>query len=415
MILNIRFKSTFFIWFIISLLMVSCKSGKKKQKTRNKTQEKTETIVENKEITNTIIVGADRLEKYLSLLNDKKIAIVANQTSMLRNNTHLVDFLNEKFPNKLQRVFAPEHGFRGKADAGEHIKNGIDAKSGLAIISLYGKNKKPSKKQLKNIDIIVFDIQDVGVRFYTYISTLHYVMEACAENNIQLIVLDRPNPNAHYVDGPMLEKEHSSFVGMHSVPLVYGMTIGEYAQMINGEKWLKNGIQCDLKVIALKNYNHQTVYDLPIKPSPNLPNSTSINLYPSLAFFEGTNVSCGRGTKIQFQIYGSPFLDKEYNPFEFTPKPNFGAKNPKHNGEICNGIDLRNNKKLNLLNLEWLIEAYVSTKDKSTFFNPFFTKLAGTKKLQKQIEQGYTYREIRKDWSRDIEKFKKVRSKYLIY
>jgi len=414
-----RFKSTYFIWFIISLFMLSCGSGKKNQETRDKIPDKKENRnkrTETKEnAQKAIVVGANQFEKYAPLLKGKSMAIVANQTSMLNKNTHLVDYLNKQFPNKVQRVFAPEHGFRGKADAGEHLKNGIDTKTGLAIISLYGKNKKPSKKQLQNVDIILFDIQDVGVRFYTYISTLHYVMEACAESNIKLIVLDRPNPNAHYVDGPMLEKEHKSFVGMHPVPLVYGMTIGEYAKMINGEKWLKNGMQCDLKIIPLQNYTHQTEYILPIKPSPNLPNTKSINLYPSLAFFEGTNVSCGRGTEMQFQIYGSPYLDKRYNKFEFTPQPNFGAKQPKHNGKICYGQDLKNQEKLNRLNLEWLIEAYVSTKDKSKFFNPFFTKLAGTTKLQEQIELTYTYREIRKNWFRDIEKFKKVRSKYLMY
>ena len=394
--------------------MVSCGSNKKKQETRDKKQG-TNVKIETKNNKQPIIIGADNLEEYIYLLKDKNIAIVANQTSVINKNTHLVDYLNGKFPNKIQKVFAPEHGFRGKADAGEHIKNGVDNKTKLPIISLYGKNKKPNKEQLKNIDVILFDIQDVGVRFYTYISTLHYVMEACAENNIKLIVLDRPNPNAHYIDGPMLEKEHKSFVGMHVVPLVYGMTIGEYGKMINGEKWLKNGIKCDLTVIPLKNYTHKTEYNLPIKPSPNLPNAKSINLYPSLAFFEGTNVSCGRGTEMQFQVYGSPFLDKKYNPFQFTPKPNFGAKHPKHNGIICNGIDLRNQEKLNMLNLEWLIEAYINTKDKTNFFNSFFTKLAGTKKLQEKIEQGYTYREIRKTWLKDLDNFKKIRSKYLLY
>ena len=426
---NFSFKNTFFIWFSISLFMVSCGSKnksveKERQEVRVKSQD--EHVDSEK-----IIVGADQFQAYHSLIRGKKIGIVANQTSRVSYkakyavnefttgiktyNKHLVDHLNNQFQRKIQRVFSPEHGFRGKADAGEHIKNGIDKKTGLSIISLYGKNKKPSPKQMEGIEVMLFDIQDVGVRFYTYISTLHYVMEACAEANIPLIVLDRPNPNAHYVDGPMLEKAHKSFVGMHPVPLVYGMTIGEYGQMINGEKWLKNGIKCDLKVIALKNYNHQTAYDLPIIPSPNLPNAKSINLYPSLAFFEGTNVSCGRGTEMQFQIYGAPNLTPKYNTFEFTPKPNFGAKHPKHNGKICFGQDLRNEKRLTRLNLEWLIEAYVSTDDKTNFFNPFFTKLAGTKKLQEQIELTYTYREIRKDWLRDLAAFEKVRGKYLIY
>jgi uncharacterized protein YbbC (DUF1343 family) len=240
-------------------------------------------------------------------------------------------------------------------------------------------------------------------------------MEACAENNIKVIVLDRPNPNAHYVDGPILEKEHASFVGMHPVPLVYGLTIGEYATMINGEKWLKNGLKCDLTVIKLQNYTHDTNYVLPIKPSPNLPNAQAINLYPSLAFFEGTTVSCGRGTEMQFQIFGAPFLPEKYFSFQFTPQSNFGAKYPKYQNKLCYGLDLRNQKKLNKLNLEWLIESYVSTDDKEAFFNNFFTKLAGTKKLQEQIEKRYTYREIRKTWIRDLESFKKTRQKYLLY
>ena len=405
--------------------MVSCGSGNSKGKQHQKISgdvgeqrdEKREKRIENKENSD-VIVGANRFDAYFKLLKDKKIGIVANQTSVvtINNDTiHLVDYLNQQFPHQILRVFAPEHGFRGQADAGELLKNGVDKKTKLPIISLYGKNKKLPLAQLKGIDIMLFDIQDVGVRCYTYISTLHYVMEACATANIKLIVLDRPNPNAHYVDGPMLEKEHKSFVGMHPVPLVYGMTIGEYAQMINGEKWLKNGLKCDLKVVSLDNYTHQTVYNLPIKPSPNLPNAKAVNLYPSLAFFEGTNVSCGRGTEMQFQLFGSPYLPKQYYPFQFTPKPNIGAKNPKYKGKVCNGIDLRTHKNLTMLNLEWLIDAYTLTKDKSKFFNPYFTTLAGTKKLQKQIENHYTYREIRKTWFRDIDKFKRMRSKYLIY
>jgi uncharacterized protein YbbC (DUF1343 family) len=410
--LNFSFKSTHFFWFIISLLLVSCGSKLTPDK-------KTDTHTVNDD-NKTVIVGSNNTKAYFDLLNNKNIAIVANQTSMITNpetktNLHLVDFLNVKFPHQIKKVFAPEHGFRGKADAGEHIENGIDKKTNLPIISLYGKNRKPSKEQLKNIDVVLFDIQDVGVRFYTYISTLHYVMEACAELNIKLIVLDRPNPNAHYIDGPFLEKTHSSFVGMHPIPLVYGMTIGEYAQMINGEKWLKNKLQCDLKVVTLQHYTHQTKYDLLIKPSPNLPNAKSINLYPSLAFFEGTNVSCGRGTEMQFQIFGSPFLNQKMFSFQFMPQPNFGAKYPKHKAKACFGKDLRQVKRLSQLNLEWLIEAYTNTTDKTVFFNKFFTKLAGTKKLQEHIEQGYTYREIRKTWLKDLEQFKKIRQKYLLY
>jgi uncharacterized protein YbbC (DUF1343 family) len=316
---------------------------------------------------------------------------------------------------KVSKVFAPEHGFRGKADAGEHIEDTKDKKTGLPIISLYGSNRKPSAKQLKNVDAVVFDIQDVGVRFYTYISTLHYIMEACAEQNIPLIVLDRPNPNGHYLDGPVLESEFKSFVGMHPVPVVYGMTIGEYGDMINGENWLGNQLKCDLTVIPLKKYNHDSTYSLPIKPSPNLPNDTSINLYPSICFFEGTLVSCGRGTEIQFQIFGDPSLPKEIYTFSFTPIPNFGAKYPKYQDQLCNGLDLRETKKLVALNLEWLISAYNAYPDKSMFFNTFFKKLAGTEKLQQQIEMGMNAAEISDSWKTDLEKFNITRHKYLRY
>ena len=328
-------------------------------------------------------------------------------------------------------VFAPEHGFRGKADAGEHIKDGFDIKTGVSIISLYGDNKKPKLKQfsleetkkqeqdisagISEIDIMVFDLQDVGVRFYTYISTLHYVMEACAEANIPLLILERPNPNAHYIDGPIIEAEHKSFVGMHPVPVVHAMTIGEYAQMINGEKWLENGIQCELKVIPLKNYTHQTFYSLPIKPSPNLPNDKAINLYSSLCFFEGTNVSVGRGTDKQFQVYGSPFMADEDINYCFTPKPNLGANYPKHEGIKCCGFDLSSEEQLNEINLGYLIEAYSSTLKKEDFFNKFFIKLAGSKRLQQQIEEGLTETQIKATWQEGIEAFKIVRNKYLIY
>lgn len=298
--------------------------------------------------------AAARTDLYINLLKGKNIAVVANQTSVIykeiykkkQEARHLVDSLL-MLGIEVKKVFAPEHGFRGKADAGEVVKDGFDTKTGLQIISLYGKNKKPSAMQLKEIDIVIFDIQDVGARFYTYISSLHYLMEACAEANIQVIILDRPNPNSHYIDGPVLEAEHTSFVGMHKVPVVYGMTIGEYGKMINGEKWLQNGIQCNLKVIPLKNYNHQTIYSLPIKPSPNLPNDKSINLYPSLCFFEGTNISAGRGTEMQFQVYGSPYLTK--SSFTFTPQANEGSKYPKYKNKRCFGEDLRTAKNLQKL------------------------------------------------------------------
>ncbi|MGE4347246.1 MAG: exo-beta-N-acetylmuramidase NamZ domain-containing protein, partial [Flavobacteriaceae bacterium] len=337
---------------------------------------------------------------------------VTKTSTVYLEEKHLVDFLIENKIN-IQKIYAPEHGFRGTADAGELIKDGKDTKTGLPIISLYGNNKKPTKEQLSGIDIMIFDLQDVGARFYTYISSLHYLMEACAQNNIPLIVLDRPNPNGNIIDGPTLEKEHTSFVGMHPIPVLHGMTIGEYAQMINGEKWLKNGIQCDLTVIECVNYKRDMDYSLPIPPSPNLPNDKSISLYASLCFFEGTNVSVGRGTDKQFQVFGSPFL-KNMN-FKFIPKPNLGAKDPMHNGKECLGKDLSQEKNIERLELKWLIEAYNNTQDKNKFFNNFFVKLAGTKKLQQQIEQGLSEDEIRKTWEEDLQKFKEIRKKYLIY
>ncbi|WJJ97827.1 exo-beta-N-acetylmuramidase NamZ family protein [Algibacter luteus] len=405
------FKNTVLLFVLV---MISCAS-----KVKNKTSEKAETI-EQTQMDSAIVVGANQTEIYLPLLKGKRIGIVANQTSVIFKNqahtsyAHLVDSL-VALKVDIKKVFAPEHGFRGQADAGEVVKDGVDTKTNLPIISLYGKNKKPSAEQLKDLDLVVFDIQDVGARFYTYISSLHYVLEACAENNISVLVLDRPNPNGHYVDGPILEMEHKSFVGMHPIPVVHGMTIGEYAQMINGEKWLANGIQCELEVINMKHYNHQKKYSLPIKPSPNLPNDQAINLYPSLCFFEGTNVSAGRGTEMQFQIFGSPFLNPESFDFQFTPKPNFGSKYPKHENKVCYGKDLRNTKALDFLNLEWLIEAYQQTTDKSTFFNPFFSKLAGTETLQQQIKSGLSQAEIKATWKEGLDKFKAMRTPYLIY
>lgn len=409
------FKSTLLFF---SLLIVSCGSSKKAIVAKN-------TPVEHP-APNTIIVettlktGAENFDAYLPLLEKKRVGIVTNQTGILSKNVHLVDFLLERNIN-LQKIYAPEHGFRGTADAGELIVDGKDSKTGLPIISLYGNNKKPKTDQLEGIDVMIFDLQDVGARFYTYISSLHYVMEACAENNIPLIVLDRPNPNGGIIDGPILEKENTSFVGMHEIPVLHGMTIGEYAQMINGEKWLKPSIdsiqviQCDLKVIPCLNYKHSMPYNLPIKPSPNLPNAQSINLYASLCFFEGTNVSVGRGTEKQFQIYGSPFLPENEFDFSFTPKPNEGAKDPVHNGTLCFGEDLSKIRKVSELELKWLLKAYKETSDKSKFFTSFFIKLAGTKKLQEQIEAGMTEKEIRRSWQEGLEQFEKIREKYLIY
>ena len=377
-----------------------------------------------------IVIGANRFSEYHKLLKGKKVGVVANQTSMVADiadeeyqtvpqltlymEFHLVDHLI-KSGISIKKVFAPEHGFRGTADAGEHVKDGVDSKTGVPLISLYGNNKKPSQEQLKGIDVVVFDIQDVGARFYTYISTLHYVMEACAEAGIPVIVLDRPNPNGHYIDGPILEKEHQSFVGMHPIPVVHGMTIGEYAKMINGEGWLKNKIKCKLTVVEIENYTHDTPYALPIKPSPNLPNAQSINLYPSLCFFEGTFINAGRGTEMQFQVFGAPSLPASKYTFEYTPQSNEGAKNPKFKGELCHGKDLRNEPRLNKINLEWLIDAYNANGKKKDFFNSFFVKLAGTDKLQKQIEQGLSAEEIRDSWKEGLAGFQKIREKYLFY
>lgn len=403
MVSKLMFKNTLLFSFI---LLFSCgNSVKNIEESQKLKAENTETKLDFK-------TGADNYSKYIPLLENKKVGIVTNQSGILTNKTHLVDFLFTK-KISIQKIYAPEHGFRGTADAGEVIKDGKDVKTGLPIISLYGNNKKPKPEQLEGIDIMVFDLQDVGARFYTYISSLHYVMEACAESNIPLIVLDRPNPNGGIVDGPILEKEFTSFVGMHPIPVLHGMTIGEYAKMINGEKWLKNEIQCKLIVIPCENYNRTMFYDLLVKPSPNLPNAQAINLYASLCFFEGTNVSVGRGTESQFQIYGSPFLNK--GSFSFTPQPNEGAKDPTYNGKLCYGEDLTQIKPINKLELKWLMKAYNETADKSKFFNSFFTKLAGTKKLQEQIEKGISENEIRASWQKGLVDFKEMRSKYLIY
>ncbi|MEM9679210.1 MAG: DUF1343 domain-containing protein [Bacteroidota bacterium] len=367
-----------------------------------------------------LTVGANQTDIYLPILKGKRVGIVANQTSVIfktTDYTHLVDSLL-KLDVNVQKVFAPEHGFRGTADAGEVVKDGIDTKTNLPIVSLYGKNKKPSPEQLNDIDIIVFDIQDVGARFYTYISSLHYVMEACAEQDIPLLILDRPNPNGYYVDGPVLEPEHKSFVGMHPVPIVHGMTIGEYAKMINGEGWLNDEIQCDLTVIPVANYTHEMPYSLPIKPSPNLPNDVAINLYPSLCFFEGTNVSVGRGTDKQFQVVGSPFYRLKRHYYYFTPEPNAGAKYPKHQGKECRGYDLSKTERLDGIELKWLMDFYranTSYAKGEKFFNDFFTKLAGTKTLQQQIEEGQSETDIKASWQPDLEAFKTTRSKYLLY
>ncbi|NQX82890.1 MAG: DUF1343 domain-containing protein [Flavobacteriaceae bacterium] len=365
---------------------------------------------------NNAIPAAQNTSQYIKLLKDKNIAFVGNQTSVIlsKDNTfvHIVDSLLSLDIN-ITKVFAPEHGFRGKADAGAHVEDSVDTKTKLPIISLYGKNKTFPAHHLQGVEVVLFDIQDVGARFYTYISTLHYIIKTCSEQNIKLIVLDRPNPNGHYIDGPVLDPKLKSFVGMHPVPVVYGMTIGEYAMMINGENWVKTNNKCDLTVIKLTNYSHNSKYNLPIKPSPNLPNSKSINLYPSICFFEGTNVSCGRGTDKPFQHFGSPFLNN-YN-YSFVPKVLESVKYPKHKEEVCYGLDLSDNAYLELLNLDWLISAYNNTEDKKVFFNNFFDKLSGDYKLKQQIIDGLSASQIKETWQEGIINFKKTREKYLIY
>lgn len=366
-----------------------------------------------------IKTGAERTDQYVSYLKGKTIAMVVNQTSTI-GTTHLVDSLQHLGIN-IKAVFAPEHGFRGDADAGEKVDNTIDKRTGLSIVSLYGKHYKPYPEDLKGIDLVIFDIQDVGVRFYTYISTMHYVMEACAENKVELMVLDRPNPNGFYVDGPVLDPKFKSFVGMHPIPVVHGMTIGEYAKMINGQKWLKDGIQCKLKVITMENWDHSKSYDLPVKPSPNLPNAQSICLYPSICFFEGTEISLARGTLFPFQAIGAPALKDQ--PFSFVPKSIPGmSKNPPNENQTCNGVDLRNYnceefKATKRLNLQWLIEMYKTYPQKDKFFLPslFFDKLAGTDQLRMQLIEGKSENEIRKSWEPGLSQYKEMRKKYLLY
>jgi len=362
-------------------------------------------------------VGAQRMDVYLPVLKNKNIAVVGNQTSMV-GQTHLLDTLLS-LGIKVKKIFGPEHGFRGTADAGAKVKTMKDSKTGIPIISLYGKREKPTPADMKDIDVVVFDIQDVGVRFYTYISTLHYVMEACAENNKPLIVLDRPNPNGYYIDGPVLEEKFKSYVGLHPVPIVYGMTIGEYAQMINGEKWLKDGMQCKLQVVSIEGYEHSDFYELPVKPSPNLPNMGAIYLYPSLALFEGTIVSVGRGTEMPFEVIGHPKLQN--TKFSFTPHsiPEASMK-PPYKDTLCYGFDLRNFADLYIKNskslyLYWLQGTYQNTPDKSKYFNNYFNMLAGTATLKQQIIDGTPEKDIHKSWEPGLIKFKEIRKKYLLY
>ena len=361
-----------------------------------------------------IFPAAQQTAQYLPLLKSKKVGVVAHAASKIYRNgkaTHLIDSLLSHNID-IKKIFAPEHGFRSREDNGAIIKDEIDSLTQLPIISLHGKNKKPQAEQLEDLDIIVFDLQDVGARFYTYLSTLHLILEACAESNIPLLILDRPNPNGHYVDGPVMEDEFKSYLGMHNIPIVHGLTLGEFAHMINEEGWLNNKIKCDLRVIKIEGYTHQSAYNLPVRPSPNLPNAKAINLYPSLCLFERTVVSIGRGTEQQFQIYGHPSFKGD---FSFTPQPNFGAKYPKLEGEKCIGKNLQSHPRINRFELKWLIEAYRQYPEKEAFFISRFAYLAGTKKLEEQIKNGWSEMEIRNSWEPQLSQFKTMRKKYLLY
>ena len=362
--------------------------------------------------TETIVLGAESIEEFLPILENKNIGLVSNSSSILRTgekSVHILDTLI-KLNQKIRAVFAPEHGFLSNKENGAFVYNYFDSDRKVDIYSIYGKNKKPNPKQLKDINLMIFDLQDVGARFYTYLSTLYYTMEACAENKIPLIILDRPNPNGHYIDGPILETEFKSFVGIIEIPIVHGMTLGEIAKMINGENLIDS--KCELEVIKLKNYTHNLQYELPLPPSPNLPNEISINLYPSLCLFEQTPISIGRGTNSQFQIFGNP---KFRSTFSFIPRPNLGSQNPKHNGNICYGKDLSMTERLSKVEIKWLIDAYNQYPDKDNFFYPGFSLLAGTKSLEEQIKNNLSEKEIRKSWKYGLKKFKKIRKKYLLY
>jgi uncharacterized protein YbbC (DUF1343 family) len=372
---------------------------------------------ESKSVENEVGIrpAADQPEIYLKLLEGKRVGLVVNQTSILtsKNNMHLVDYLMMEGVD-VKKVFVPEHGFRGDADAGEVIKSEIDKSTGLPIVSLYGDNKKPSAKTLEDIDVLIYDLQDVGVRFYTYISTMHYVMESCAENKMPLLIFDRPNPNGNYIDGPVLQKGFESFVGMHPIPVIHGLTVGELAQMINGEGWLKGKVKAPIQVIPVKNWDHSMAYSLPVKPSPNLPNDIAIRLYPTLCYFEGTDVSLGRGTYFPFQVYGYP--DPKFGDFTFTPVSIVGmSKNPPQQDKLCYGEDLRNEPLDHQFTLKYLLRAYQISGKREKFFNNFFDKLAGTDQLRKDILAGKPEAEIKTGWQKELEAYKVMREKYRIY
>ena len=420
----LRGKENMCMLFLLILLVVSCSSEIIEEVNVKPSLNDSLFVQESPSIVSELNtqVGAESISEYLPYLHNQRVAIVGNQTSVI-GSTFLVDTLLS-LGIDVTLLFAPEHGFRGNHDAGEKVKHSQDSKTGLQIFSLHGKTHKPTKKSLENVDVILFDVQDVGARFYTYISTLHYVMEAAAENNKKLIVLDRPNPNAHYIDGPVLDKQFKSFVGMHPVPVVYGMTIGEYGEMINGEFWLKDSLQADLKVVKLKNWTHDKEYILPVPPSPNLPNQLSIYLYPSLCFFEGTEVSIGRGTEYPFQVWGHPKANCDMlDHFSFQPVSIIGkSKNPKYENTFCRGVDFRGYAQDSIrkhwkLEISILQEAQDCVQPDKEFFNrsTFFNLLAGNSQLINQLKERKNEEEIRESWEPELEKFKLIRAKYLLY
>jgi len=392
----------YYKYFICGLLaffiLISCHSGSSNEKQEMKT----------------LRLACEKLDEYLPLLENKQVGLLVNHTSKV-GNVHLIDTLISNGVN-VTKIYAPEHGFRGDADAGEHVVSGIDVKTGLPVVSLYGKHKKPTSEDLASVDVVVFDIQDVGVRFYTYISSMHYMMEACAENNIPMIVFDRPNPNGDYFDGPVLDLDYQSFVGMHPIPVVHGLTVGELALMINGEGWLADKKKCDLTVVSMDHYTHVMPYALPVKPSPNLPNDISIRLYPSLCFFEATDFSVGRGTYMPFQVVGYP--DKRYGDFTFTPVSIDGmSKNPIQQDKLCYGIDLRQEDLSHRFSLEYLMRFYAASGQSETFISRerWFNLLAGNATLQEQIKAGKSEQEIRDSWKNELANYANMRELYLLY
>ncbi len=400
----------FFYLSLIIFTLTYCANNQAETNTKNNLHD---SIPANK--TKPIIVGAEQFELYSKFIQNKRVALVVNQSSLVKGK-HLLDFLLEK-NIQVVKIFALEHGFRGNLDRGKHVTNNIDEATGIPIVSMFGKNRQPKDEQLADIDIVIFDIQDAGARFFTYISSMHELMEACARNNKKLLILDRPNPLGDYVDGPVRQKAFKSFVGMHPIPIVHGLTVGELSKMINGEKWLKNGKQCDIKVIKVKNYKHSMHYSLPIKPSPNLPNDLSIRLYPSLCFFEATPVSIGRGTMFPFQVVAYP--DASFGDSLFVPKDIKGMQiNPIQEGKLCYGVDLRNLKPNEVkFTLKYIIDFYNKFSNKKLFFSRerWFNLLAGNDVLIKQIKSGMSEEEIRQSWRNELDSYKKMRKKYLLY